>query len=979
MIFICFFSKVESIYFYTYIIKLGMQDHLLPTKQLLQKYGLDEINSSKSVTDDPNLNNLGRQERINQIFPNKDFSVWYIFLSSFVSPVKLLSLFSIITLITIYFISQEDKTYFSYFFFTLFFILSLSIIESYQINKINSYYKKKEIIYNSKILINDQEFNLENQYVQLGDILVLKEGDVVAADCILLDSRDMVIDRSFLIGKPKYIKKSYLETSLNFEISPNVLFCSDKIVSGQGLALVVRVGKKTKIGDFYKKNIKPKNLQRLLLKEINLIFLFSLVAALILSFSLIFIGFSTGIKLKKSISLTLSICLTLIPNRIPSIITLMLSTAVFKLENKGITIRDAGVIEKLGLLTVVCAEKNAFVGQLNTFCSCIYTGHRLIDIELAFEDQDVDSLYYLERITGITSLIAKNKSIKFQKKYHQPFELLSEILLKYFGRSVGTLIKKQELNTKDFDGTILSDEGDETPDYLYITGSVESILNICNTIQVNFIKCNLSSEKKIKILQVIEDLKANFSGFVALAYKVFDTANENFEQSEFTFVCIYFLEKFPAPDTSLITTAFKTSHINFSFVTAAKTKSLSDLFKIIQGFEVYDLPFDENISSSQRVLSGVQYKAGDANSRSAFLKNKNFIVYKTNQNVKNQITKNLQELNHIVCFIGSSISDCKAMNRADIGVCFEDSGALSKEACNIVLANGRIEDFLYCIEEGRLLLVNLRKAIRFITSHIVPQIAPYALYACFGVPIAFPPLLLIVLNYIIELPSAIAFAYEEPEYNLLIEKPIKKDKIKSQLQEINNEDQYGFRNPYNIASAFERMRKHSLTYHLTTVTFSVIETGTITATFCMLSFFLSLYLDEVPISKMFFSANTYFLTHHSSLLTLRDGSEIGSEEQLDILWRGQSSFFLSLVLCQMTTLMVCRRTRNYFFTNFFNNYSIILYAFLGILLAIICLYARFLEPVLFLKPPKALILVCPVIAIFLILSIDTFRKYRLKR
>lgn len=950
-------------YIYTDNFLTRMHDHLLSLKQIIKKYNIDTSASQLPAENLNNLENLGRNMKTNMIFPNRDFSILYLFLKSFTNPIKILTLVSILSLIIIYFANQENEVSFTYFIFTIFFLIMITTLEAYQINKINSYYKRKQIKHNCHILIEDQEYNIDSQYIKVGDVLILKEGDLVSADCILINSQDLKIVRSFLVENELFLIRNHLDTAQEFQNSPNVLLCGDQVKSGYGHAVVVRVGRGTEISKFYQKNIRPKNLQMTLLKEINIIFLGTLILALLISLALISIGIFTGIKFEKAIGLTLSICLTLIPNRIPSIISLMLINSVYKLENKGITIRDAGVIEKLGLITIVCAEKEAFVGHMNTLCTCIYNGQKLIDIELAFSDQDEESLKYLERISHITYLIGKSN--------HELIKTIGQVLVECFDNFDQIPIKTKEFLIGEYKGTIICDEFLEI---LYISGKVNEILECCDYIQIGFVTLPLKQDKKDRILTMIDELRINYNDFIALASKPF---SDNSDMKGFTLVCIYFLEKISKYDASLVMNILRSTHINFSIITALKEDSFKDLVKIFQSVVPNNIRIPNDICMNDRIISGSMYKDESFDLKSTFLNNQNFIVYDSDEKIKQEIVGNLQELKHTVCFLGSSVSDCKALNQADVGICYNSSSLLCKEACNVVLNSDRIDDLLYCIEESRLFFVNLRKSIRFITSHIIPQIVPLFFYSCFGTPIALSPMLLIILNCIVEMPPAIAFVYEEPEYNLLVQKPAKKDDIRLEFQEEESNDEFSVQFANRIINSFEKIRKRRLAYQLKTITFSVIESGIITAICCMLSFFTSLYLDNVPVTKMFYSANQYFSFKAKPLL-LKNNIEIDSEEQLDILWKGQSSFFISLVICQMAHLVVCRRSKNYFFKNFFNNYLIISYAVLGILLSFSILYINFLENILFLRSPYALTFIFPAIFASLILLIDTWRKYTLK-
>ena len=168
-----------------------MHDHLLPLKQLMKKYSVNDINTINTQQDLLNSKNIGRSVKTNKIFPSKDFSMLYLFLTSFATPVKILTIISIFSLIIIYFFNQKNEVSSTYFIFTIFFLLAITAVEAYEINKVNLYYRRKEIKYNSSILIGNEKYNIESQYLRTGDILILKKGDVVITGPYTTVSKDL--------------------------------------------------------------------------------------------------------------------------------------------------------------------------------------------------------------------------------------------------------------------------------------------------------------------------------------------------------------------------------------------------------------------------------------------------------------------------------------------------------------------------------------------------------------------------------------------------------------------------------------------------------------------------------------------------------------------------------------------------------------------------------------------------------------------
>lgn len=952
-----------------------MNDHLLPLQDLLEKYNVSFPSKSPHlIIHSEHLNN-GRKKQSNKIYHDLDHSLAYVIFKGICDPVKILSLVSVSSLLVVYFLNREETERLKLFIFTVVIAIISTAIEIYGEAKINKFYRTKALSYNSRVVIDDHVHEIENSYILKGDIVLLRAGDIVPADSVLIKANNLEIDRSSLTGNRSSLIQSHTRRSEIFEESKNVVLSGDKVINGRGMALVVRIGKDNKIREILTKMVKSKNLESLIYSEVNIVFVGVFLASLVVTTILVLFGLITGITFVFALDLVFSVALAFIPECIPSTIKFMLFSAVSKLEKRGITVRDVGVVEKLGLVTIVCADKNAFVPPDNIFCSFVFNGNFLIDVELAFEDQDNDALRYLEGIGHITGLVSRNKSSRQRKHYHTSLEGLSKIVSNYFVGFNRMSEKIKDMKVHGLDGTLV-DEIDFKS--LYVTGPVESVLKSCNKIKLNGKVVKLTPVKRAKILKVCNETEKRFCNIIALAYNSFGKNQRKFRTNGFIFVCAYLIEEMTEIDAPLVTNILRSSGIGFAVISSVGHKSQLISSQSIVGLDPCYSESSVNSDSNLRIASKSNFDSYDLNMRSEFLNSENFIFFQAGSDDKKKIISDLKSLNHVVCYIGTSIDDCQAMNEADVAVCFSSSGIICKEACSVMIHVGKIDDLIYCIEEGRLFFANLRKAVRYITSHILPQFVPFFFYACLGTPIALSPILLIVLNYLFEMIPAIFFAYEAPENNLLVEDPINKDDISSLLPE---DTETGNRSIYNkITNLFENLRRvvnHGLIYHANSLSWHILVIGIISSIGSMMAFFATLYDMNVPVSKMFFSANTYF-SFGSPLLELSNGEVIDYEEQLNILYEGQSSFFISLVICQFASIVVCRRKKNYFFYQLFINFEVIFFSFMILCVTILLIYIEWFEKFLLLRRPILSVLMYPFGAAALILIVDTYKKYKLR-
>ncbi|ELA42384.1 HAD ATPase, P-type, family IC [Vittaforma corneae ATCC 50505] len=954
-----------------------MNDHKLPIRKLLDKYGILEISrkSYASLNNAVVLNDPSRGNNI--IFPKRDYSLMHLAFGTILEPVNMLSLLCAAFLVVVYEFNEEETCHLLVFLSTLCIMAVKTIFEVFEESKINGIYKQRLDSHDCRIVNEDHIVHIDRELIKTGDVLDLKKGDTVGADAILVKSNNVEIERSIGQLGVKNLKRTHTKHKDIFEESDNVVLSSDRIVGGRGKAVVVRIGNDTKIAEIYRNMFYKRKYQSELYSEMTLFFVGSLVFGLLLSMALILIGLTTGITFFNAVDLTVSVLITLIPEGIPSTVKLLLFSAGSKLSEKNIYIRDVASIEKLGLVTRILAEKSALVPSENIACSYVYNGQDLIDVELAFIDKNEDSLSFLQKIGYMTKLISSSKDQHHNRAYYLPLETLGDICCKYFANHTRVATKIKDVRLKDLNGTIV-DESDFKS--IYVTGSVESVLKVCNKSFVDQNKKKLIFSKKMKTITLHHKMKIEGYDSVALAYRSFGKNEQTFKMKGLTFVCVYFLQEMPESDLPLVSNIFKNAGIKFSIATDTHSENKLNSSRNILGLREKFVRDDQFLKIDEpatgHIIKAEQYMNFDAELKRLFIQRDKFIIYRCNADSKSEVVNDLQQNGEVVCFVGSQMDDSRALSKSDIGVCFQDSSRICKEASSMVFNPQKFDDIIYSLEEGRLFFINLQKSIRYILMHISPQLLPFVLYVVLGTPMPLSPILLIFLNYLVEVIPAVFFSFEDPEFNLLLEPP---RQCKNNAWSLGNlAEELG---PIQKFKRFIRdmmgVLSNGIMYSTTILSWSIIEAGLISSIGCELAFYSVLYSNNIPFSKMFFSANTYF-QYKSPDLRLADGSIIDYEEQLAIVFRGQSTYFLGLMVCQFANMLVCRRDKEYFFQRFFKNFKIVVFTIIGIALSTLIIFAPFFETFLLIKRPNLLSLLFPAGSAVLILAIDTLRKFKKK-
>jgi Ca2+-transporting ATPase len=572
------------------------------------------------------------------------------------------------------------------------------------------------------------------------DILILNEGDRVAADAFIINSNNLQLDESLLTGESFIVEKSN-KTSANQK--QDIVFSGTLVVKGSGTAKVFATGKNTSFGKIGSslQNIPPVNtpLQAEMKKLIKNLLLIGVVISLCV---VIAFYFSRG-NLIKAILNGLSTSMAILPEEFPVVLTVFLAIGAWRLSKKNVLTRTPSAIETLGATTILCVDKTGTITQNRMRIALIYNGVEIIDFEKFSNNiSKIELLLNTAHLaSSVNSIDPMDKAIVevtkiFELAYTEKLNLIKGYPLSHAIPAMTNVYEKTN-----------------TDNYLVFTkGAPETIFDLCNLNKTDrekySIVLNNMANEALRVIAVAEtriplkELPLNQKGF-NLSFKGLIA----FEDPIRPEVPDAIKECFEAG----IKVVMITGDFPLTAMAIAKKIGLPESEGLISGDELAtltDLELTERIKLTH-------------------------IFARVVPEQKLRIVQALKAQNEIVAMTGDGVNDAPALKAAHIGISMGNRGTdVAREASSLVLLDDNFASIVAAIRLGRKIFDNLQKAMSYILAIHMPIIGLTLLPALFSnIPLLLMPLHIVFLELIIDPVCSIAFESEVEEKGVMIRPP----------------------------------------------------------------------------------------------------------------------------------------------------------------------------------------------------------------
>ena len=247
--------------------------------------------------------------------------------------------------------------------FVILILVTTGFIQEYKAEK--SVQALKKMITSTCLVLRDgKEKEIYVKELVPGDILILRNGEKIPADCLILYKKELLVNESVLTGEAHEIKKEIAIDPQKYE-DKNVLFMGSFIVRGKAIAKVIHTGMNTKFGKIAKLISKSEK-ELLLQKKVNNIakymatigLFFSILTGLIILFRAPELNNQVIVE---ALILVIAVAVSSFPEGFPVVLITALATGSYRMAKKNAIVNRMSIIETLGETTVICSDKTGTI------------------------------------------------------------------------------------------------------------------------------------------------------------------------------------------------------------------------------------------------------------------------------------------------------------------------------------------------------------------------------------------------------------------------------------------------------------------------------------------------------------------------------------------------------------------------------------------------------------------------------------------
>lgn len=589
-----------------------------------------------------------------------------------------------------------------------------------------------------------QVVEVDSEELVKGDIVLLAAGDVVPADCRIIETDSLEVDASGLTGESLPVKKTAAPCFKDSVADrSSMLYEGTSIASGHVVACVVAVGAETEArrgGVAYRRTAADSGVERRMRDLIDLTGPVALAAGV----GVVGVGLVRGRKLEDLVGTGVSLAVASVPEGLPLLATAAQLAAAKRLGTRGALVRNARSIEALGRVDTLCVDKTGTVTEGRIELSALSDGERLEPLHLADPDRQLVLAAALRASPQVPedwsradptdaalwrgarriSVSALDGCPDWRRMNELPFEA---------GRGYHAVVGNHPGGAR-----------------LSIKGAPELLLERCVRWRRGAQERELDSQLRAQLGRRAKEIAESGLRVLAVAETEGEAAADPALLGDLTFVGFVALRDPVRPTAREALKAVRAAGVRTVMITGDHP-STADAIAVELG-----------LAEKPVVMTGAELSSLSDNELDERL-DRIVVFARVTPSQKVRIVRALQRVGRTVAMVGDGANDAPAIRLANVGVAIgQHSSEAARNAADVVLTDERIETLVDAITEGRALWVSVRDAVSILVGGNLGEIG-FTLLG--GLLAGRPPLSarqLLLVNVLTDVAPAMAIALRPP-------------------------------------------------------------------------------------------------------------------------------------------------------------------------------------------------------------------------
>lgn len=581
-----------------------------------------------------------------------------------------------------------------------------------------------------------------------GDVIEVRSGEVVPADCRVLEAAGLQADESAVTGEafPVTKQEASVDASSIADRS-SMLYEGTSVAAGRGHGVVVATGESTEVGRSMavtRGAAPPTGVETRLATITNT----TLPMALGSAVAVVGAGLLRGRPLRDSLGAGVSLAVASVPEGLPFLVSAAQLASARRLSGLGALVRNPRTIEALGRVDTLCFDKTGTLTQGRITLSAV-AGPWGPDTTTVLPGE-LDNQQRRILAAGVRATPSRRGGL----------EHLTDRAVAEGADTAGVTTRCQlpgwrRLASLPFEpsrGFHASLGGAAGTAVLSVKGAPETVFPRCDTVRSDGRDVPLDKARRARLRRRLAQLAGQGYRILAVAERA-DRAHRHLAEDDvsgLTLLGFLALSDPVRPAAAASVAALRQAGVQIVMITGdhpATARAIAERLDVLNG---------------GRVITGPELDDLDDSELDAVLPQVSVVARGTPAH-KVRVVQAFQRLRRTVAMTGDGANDAPAIRLADIGIALgRRATPAARSAADLVVTDDRLETIIAALVEGRGMWASVREALGILVGGNLGEIGFTVLGAALTGQSPLSARQLLLVNMLTDLAPAMAIALRPP-------------------------------------------------------------------------------------------------------------------------------------------------------------------------------------------------------------------------